>query len=55
MIMTHCLDAHGAYTPPEKKKGSWETPTSMRNVDAECIVEIANSIIQGEDEDDNAE
>lgn len=39
----------GAYTPPEKKRGSWETPTSMRNVDVECIVEIADSVIQGED------
>jgi len=38
----------GDYTPIEKKIGSWETPTSMRNVDAECIVEIASSVIQGE-------
>ena len=38
----------GAYTPKEKKRGSWETPTSMRNVDAECILEIADSTIQGE-------
>lgn len=37
----------GAYTPAEKKLGSWEIPTSMRNVDAECIVEIANSLILG--------
>jgi hypothetical protein len=43
----------GAYTPAEKKRGAWETLTSMRNVDAGCIVEIANSVIQGED--DNAE
>jgi hypothetical protein len=38
----------GEYTPLEKKLGSWETPTSMRNVDAECIVEIASSLVQGE-------
>lgn len=38
----------GEYTPVEKKLGSWETPTSMRNVDAECIVEIASSVVQGE-------
>ena len=43
----------GSYTPPEKRKTSWETPMSMRNVDAECILEIADSIIQGEH--DNAE
>lgn len=42
----------GTYTPPEKKRGSWETPTSMRNVDSECIVEIANALLQG---DENAE
>lgn len=39
----------GTYTPPEKKKGSWETPTSMRNVDSECIIEIANALLQGDD------
>jgi hypothetical protein len=37
----------GAYTPPEKKLTSWETPMSMRTVDAECIVEIADSVIRG--------
>jgi len=41
----------GAYTPLEKKLTSWETPMSMRSVDAECIAEIADSVIQGGDLD----
>jgi hypothetical protein len=36
----------GSYTPQEKRDTTWETPMSMRSVDAECIVEIADSVIQ---------
>lgn len=38
----------GSYAPQEKRLTSWETPMSMRSVDAECITEIADSLLQGE-------
>jgi hypothetical protein len=34
------MRAAGAYVPPEKARVSWSTPQSLRNVDAECQVEI---------------
>ena len=34
----------GDYVPPDKKSLSWETPTSLRNVDAECIAEISHPL-----------
>jgi hypothetical protein len=37
------LRRSGSYTAPENKIGTWETPTSMRNVDSECIVELADA------------
>ena len=38
----------GRYVPQENKSTSWETPSSMRSIDAECIAEIASSASQGE-------
>lgn len=31
----------GSYAPPERAAHSWQTPSSMRNVDAECEVKIS--------------
>jgi len=41
----------GSYASPEQKRLSWATPTSMRNVDAECQVEITQLYLLGGDED----
>jgi hypothetical protein len=40
----------GAYVSSDKAKVSWPTPQSMRNVDAECQVEITQLYINQEDE-----
>jgi hypothetical protein len=40
----------GEYVEPENQLLSWQTPTSMRNVDAECEAQITSLYIQ-EDED----
>ncbi len=39
------LRVAGAYCSPELSKISWPTPQSMRNVDAECQIEITNLYI----------
>lgn len=41
----------GSYASPEQKRLSWATPTSMRNVDAECQVEITQLYLLGGEED----
>ena len=42
----------GAYVTPEKARVSWATPQSMRNVDAECQVEITQLYMLGEEDGD---
>ena len=32
----------GEWAPPEVERVTWSTPTSMRNVDAECLLNITN-------------
>ncbi len=39
----------GAYATPEQKLLSWSTPTSMRNVDAECEAQITSLYLLQED------
>lgn len=41
------LRVAGAYCSPELSRLSWPTPQSMRNVDAECQVEITTLYIDG--------
>jgi hypothetical protein len=41
----------GAYVTPDKARVSWPTPQSLRNVDAECQVEITQ-LYMLEDADD---
>ena len=41
----------GAYVPPDKARVSWATPQSLRNVDAECQVEITQLYMLEEGED----
>ena len=41
----------GAYVPPDKARVSWATPQSLRNVDAECQVEITQLYMLEELED----
>ena len=36
----------GSYLPEEKANLAWETPMTMRNVDAECVVRINDLYIQ---------
>ena len=40
----------GEWVPPEVERVTWQTPTSMRNVDAECMAEVtgAYTIDQGD-------
>jgi hypothetical protein len=46
------LRAAGDYADAEERELSWSTPTSMRNVDAECVAEITTLYIrQAVDED----
>ena len=33
----------GDWCPPEIERVSWPTPMSMRNVDAECVIEVTNT------------
>jgi Helicase conserved C-terminal domain len=40
------LRPSGAYVSPEKERISWATPQSLRNVDAECQVEITQLYMQ---------
>jgi hypothetical protein len=40
----------GSYINPEFAPISWATPKSMRNVDAECQVEITNLYLTQEEE-----
>ena len=40
----------GTYVPPDKVRVSWATPQSLRNVDAECQVEITKLYMLAEDE-----
>ena len=48
------LRAAGAYVSPEKARVSWSTPQSLRNVDAECQVEITQLYMLQEEEADDA-
>ena len=41
----------GAYVPPDKARVSWATPQSLRNVDAECQVEITQLYMLEEEDD----
>ena len=41
----------GAYVPPDKARVSWATPQSLRNVDAECQVEITQLYMLEEADD----
>jgi Helicase conserved C-terminal domain len=41
----------GAYVTPERARVSWSTPQSLRNVDAECQVEITQLYMLEEDGD----
>jgi len=40
----------GDYVPPGEAHLSWSTPTSMRNVDAQCVAEITTKYLASEDE-----
>ena len=40
----------GAYVTPENARVSWATPRSLRNVDAECQVEITQLYMLEEEE-----
>ena len=42
----------GAYVPRQQANISWSTPMSMRNVDAECQIEITRLYLTEEDLDD---
>jgi hypothetical protein len=42
----------GAYVTPDKARVSWSTPQSLRNVDAECQVEITQLYMLEEEADD---
>ncbi len=42
----------GAYVTPDKARVSWPTPQSLRNVDAECQVEITQLYVLDEEADD---
>ena len=42
----------GAYVTPERARVSWSTPQSLRNVDAECQVEITQLYMLEEEVDD---
>lgn len=44
----------GAYVTPDNARVSWATPQSLRNVDAECQVEITQLYMLEEEEADNA-
>jgi hypothetical protein len=44
----------GAYVTPESARVSWATPQSLRNVDAECQVEITQLYMLQDEEIDNA-
>jgi len=46
------LRAAGAYVTPERARVSWSTPQSLRNVDAECQVEITQLYMLEEEADD---
>lgn len=45
------MHRHGEYVPSQWNRLSWPTPTSLRNVDAECQVEISQLYIADEIED----
>jgi Helicase conserved C-terminal domain len=49
---TPLLRTAGAYVSPADEKVSWATPTSLRNVDAECEIEITYSYLN-DDAGDN--
>jgi hypothetical protein len=49
---TPLLRSAGAYVTPEKARVSWPTPQTMRNVDAECQVEITQLYILEEENKD---
>jgi hypothetical protein len=42
----------GSYLPEDKANLAWETPMTMRNVDAECVVRINDVYIQRQNERD---
>lgn len=44
----------GGYVPSDRAKLSWATPMSMRNVDAECQIEITELFASAEEEDVDA-
>lgn len=44
----------GAYVTPEKARVSWSTPQSLRNVDAECQVEITQLYMLEDEEAEDA-
>lgn len=44
----------GAYATPQNMRISWATPQSLRNVDAECQVEITQLYMPEEEESDDA-
>lgn len=46
------LRAAGAYVAPDKSRVSWATPQSLRNVDAECQVEITQLYMLQEEDND---
>jgi hypothetical protein len=44
----------GSYLPDDKANLAWETPMTMRNVDAECIIRINDIYIQRQNEMDQS-
>jgi hypothetical protein len=48
------LRVAGQYATSEERRLSWATPMSMRNVDAECQVDITTAYIATQDEGDDA-
>ena len=47
------LRRYETWVTEDMERTSWATPTSMRNVDAECQMDITNMYIHNEDDDDD--
>ena len=48
---TYLLSRAGAYVDPENKRFTWQTPMSMRSVDAECQARISSLYLYEENDE----